>query len=229
MKVRTEARREAILEIASQVFMEFGFERTSMTEIVRRVGGSKSTIYGYFPSKEALFQAATMAVGERHVRPAFDAMLMEQDVSAGVGRRLDEFARTLAIFMCSDQLIAIQRMVLAEAGHSDMGALFYDAGPQKGVQDLGSFFSRAMDAGVMRYDDPYLAARQFFSLLQAELLPRWYYRNLPPLPHAEIQACADRAVNTFARAYELRRPEHLSTPSREDQAPTAAPKEPSLQ
>ena len=27
MKVRTEARREAILDIASQVFLEFGFER----------------------------------------------------------------------------------------------------------------------------------------------------------------------------------------------------------
>ena len=62
MKVRTEARREAILEIASQVFLEFGFERASMAEIVRRIGGSKSTIYGYYPSKEALFQAVTQAM-----------------------------------------------------------------------------------------------------------------------------------------------------------------------
>ena len=44
MKVRTEARREAILEVASQVFLELGFKRASMTEIVRRIGGSK---HGY--------------------------------------------------------------------------------------------------------------------------------------------------------------------------------------
>ena len=44
MKVRTEARREAILEVASQVFLEFGYERASMAEIVKRIGGSKSTI-----------------------------------------------------------------------------------------------------------------------------------------------------------------------------------------
>ena len=51
MKVRTEARREAILEVASQVFVEFGFKRASMIEIVRRLGGSKSTIYGYYRYK----------------------------------------------------------------------------------------------------------------------------------------------------------------------------------
>jgi AcrR family transcriptional regulator len=204
MKVRTEARREAILEIASQVFLEFGFERASMAEIVRRIGGSKSTIYGYYPSKEALFQAVTKSAGEQHVRPAFDA-LAAHDISAGVYEVLCSFAETLAVFMCSEQIMATHRMVLAEAGHSNMGELFYEAGPKCGTTDLAAFFGRVMDQGSMRKADTVLAAQQFIALMQAEIQPRWYYRNLPPLTKAEIHACAHRAVDTFARAYELQR------------------------
>lgn len=202
MKVRTEARREAILEIASQVFLEYGFERASMAEIVRRIGGSKSTIYGYFPSKEALFQAVTLAAGERHIQAAFDE-LITHDMRSGVRAVLGKFAEKLARFMSSPDLVATQRMVLAEAGHSNVGQLFYEAGPQRGIRDIAGFLQSAMDHGHMRKDDPVLATVQFFALVQAEILMRWYYKELPPLTPKQIKTLADRAVETFARAYEV--------------------------
>ena len=59
MRVRTESKREAILEAASHVFLESGFEGASMAEIAARVGGSKATLYGYFGSKEDLFVEVT--------------------------------------------------------------------------------------------------------------------------------------------------------------------------
>ena len=55
MKTKTEAKRLAILKAAADVFREVGFERASMSEIRGRVGGSKATLYNYFPSKEKLF------------------------------------------------------------------------------------------------------------------------------------------------------------------------------
>lgn len=55
MKKKTDARRQAILDVAAQAFQELGFERTSMSGICARVGGSKATLYNYFPSKEELF------------------------------------------------------------------------------------------------------------------------------------------------------------------------------
>ncbi len=48
--MRTEAKREAILKTAAQAFVELGYERASMSEIAARVGGSKGTLYAYFPS-----------------------------------------------------------------------------------------------------------------------------------------------------------------------------------
>ena len=61
MRVRTEDRRQAIIDVALQVFREVGFERASMALISRRLGGSKGTLYGYFRSKEELFET-TMKV-----------------------------------------------------------------------------------------------------------------------------------------------------------------------
>jgi AcrR family transcriptional regulator len=221
MKVRTEARRDAILEIASEVFLEYGFERASMAEIVRRVGGSKSTIYGYFPSKEALFQAVTQAAGERHIQSAFAELAahnMEGDITEVLGR----FGHKLALFMCSPSLVATHRMVLAEAGHSHIGELFYEAGPKRGMEEIAEFFSRAMACGQMREGMPMVAAQQFGALMQAEVQPRWYYRSLPPLEPDAITALAHRAVTTFLRAYAIHEPK---TPAVQDAPPTRASKD----
>ncbi len=219
MKVRTEARREAILEVASQVFVEFGFKRASMIEIVRRLGGSKSTIYGYYPSKEALFQAVTRAAGEKQIQTAFDE-LASPDAIDRIDAVLSKFGQELAHFLCRPDLMATHRMVLAEAGHSNVGELFYEAGPKQGVSDLGAFLGRAMEKGRMRKEDPTVAALQFFALLEAEIQLRWYYRDPPPLSDTQITGIAQRAVATFSRAYELQPapPSGTSSPS-----PSTAP------
>ena len=57
MRVRTEEKREEIIRIAAELFQENGFERTSMSTISERLGGSKATLYGYFKSKEDLLLA----------------------------------------------------------------------------------------------------------------------------------------------------------------------------
>lgn len=55
MRTKSDEKRQAILDVAAEVFREAGFERASMSEICTRVGGSKATLYNYFPSKEELF------------------------------------------------------------------------------------------------------------------------------------------------------------------------------
>ncbi len=57
MRRRTEAKRNAILKVAEELFRKKGYQNTSMSEITAKVGGSKATIYGYFKSKKLLFEA----------------------------------------------------------------------------------------------------------------------------------------------------------------------------
>jgi AcrR family transcriptional regulator len=64
------ARRAAILDAATGVFLRYGFKKTSMDDLARAAGLSRQGLYLHFATKEALFQegllriiAATRAAG----------------------------------------------------------------------------------------------------------------------------------------------------------------------
>lgn len=50
-------RRQAIIEVAAQLFAVGGYAGTSMERVAEVAGITKATIYAYFASKEALFEA----------------------------------------------------------------------------------------------------------------------------------------------------------------------------
>src|SRR3546814_5445337 len=52
-----ERRHEAILDAAEALFIEQGYDRTSLAEIVRRSGGSLATLYELFGNKQGLLHA----------------------------------------------------------------------------------------------------------------------------------------------------------------------------
>ena len=54
---RKEARPAELIEAARATFCDHGFAATKVEEIARRAGVSKGTVYLYFPTKEALFEA----------------------------------------------------------------------------------------------------------------------------------------------------------------------------
>src|ERR687886_631072 len=51
------SKRRQILDGARRVFLAHGFDGASMGEIAKAAGVSKGTLYVYFDSKEALFEA----------------------------------------------------------------------------------------------------------------------------------------------------------------------------
>src|ERR1700740_2417826 len=123
MKVRTAQKRESIIEAAAALFAEMGYERASMSELVKRLGGSKATIYGYFASKEALFEAVVRASATGHL----SAGAQELSLSSGESGQTLESAllrfaeRMLMVTQNDERALAVYRMVIAESGHSDVG------------------------------------------------------------------------------------------------------------
>ena len=56
--------RDAILMAARHVFAEQGFGGTTVRDIIRRTELASGTFYNYFDSKEAVFEALSVEVGE---------------------------------------------------------------------------------------------------------------------------------------------------------------------
>ena len=75
-KPKSEIKRKAILNAAKDLFLDLGYEATSMNQIVAKVGGSKGTIYSHFKNKEALFLELAQNAVHEHLK-----LLHEKDLS----------------------------------------------------------------------------------------------------------------------------------------------------
>ena len=198
MKVRTEARRTAILEEAARLFQEAGYERASMNELARRCGGSKATLYGYFSSKEALFVAVVRAIAAQHLSDAVVEMQQSIQGDTPLPELLTRFGeRMLAVLTHEPSALAVYRMVVGEAGHSNVGQLFYEAGPAQSIQALACVMAQAVERGQLKPWPPRVLALQFLALVTTETEERVYQTSPPPLATEEISAMVERAVALF--------------------------------
>lgn len=60
-----DIRRQQILDAALEVFLRFGYRRTTMEDVARQAGLSRPTLYLSFPGKQAIFCAVVEAGQDR--------------------------------------------------------------------------------------------------------------------------------------------------------------------
>ena len=198
MRVKTEAKRQAILEVAAQAFQELGFERTSMSEICARVGGSKATIYNYFASKEELFSEVMFLSTEAEFMVVHQALDASTD---DVAESLQRFGERLLTFLYSPRIRAERHLAISESRRSDLGRLVYERGVQRSQNLIAAFMARAMTQGQLRETDARVVAQHFFGLLEAELLEPFLHQQLGEVGAEQIRAVTARAVAVFMAGY----------------------------
>ena len=198
MKVRTETRRNAIVQAAVELFKEKGYERASMNELARRLGGSKATLYGYFPSKEELFVAVVKAVATLHLADAIAALSEDAAEHMSLEQLLTRFGERMMVVLTNDaSALAVYRMVVAEAGHSVVGQLFDESGPAQLGEALAALFERAIERGELRRANPKVLAAHFTALVTSETSNRLYQMDPTPMALDDIRLMVGRAVETF--------------------------------
>src|ERR1039457_7063768 len=198
MQVKSDIKRQAILETAYRLFRTQGFDKTSMTEITTQVGGSKATVYSHFPSKEELFVECMMAALENYMSDT----LKHLDASRGDPEdALRNFGTSVLNFICSSEQVEVRRLMIAEAARSGTGKLFFDKITALRSQ-VSSFLAACMASGMLRRDDPDLAADHLGALLEAEILEPLLLHVREAAPdEKETALAARRAVAAFLRAY----------------------------
>jgi len=196
MRVKTDARRNAIARAAWEVFQKRGFDGTTMAEISERVGGSKATIYGYFGSKEELFVAAL----EEASRPSSDESFDYLRRPGSLRERLTGFARPYMRVRLSDDMINMERVLISEAGRTNLGEVLRAKFIVPNWQRLGAVMEQEMKAGALRTADPYRTAVHFSGLIEADLVERRLHGE-PSISPADIESAVADGVDAFLRAY----------------------------
>ena len=197
MRKRTDEKREAILSAATEVFREVGYERASMAMIAERVGGSKTTLYGYFPSKEELFWDAMVDAMQVEEGEKILALLdtREPDVSAVLQRFGEGYLRLFT----TRSSVAVTRAAVAEgAANRALGTLLYQRGPKRVLDAVATYLAHLKKKGLIRLSDPHIAAVHLKGLLDAGIIEPLLFGTKPELKPADSVRAATEA---FLRAY----------------------------
>lgn len=156
--------RDQILEIAVQVFIEQGYEATSVASLAARLGLSKSALYHHFASKEALLEVALdEALG------GLEGVLRD----AGDGSARDRLEQVLrgAVLVLIDRL-AYVTLLLRVRGNSDVERAALER-RRAFDREVTGLVQAAQAEGTVRADvDPSVATRLLFGMVNS--IVEWY-------------------------------------------------------
>lgn len=194
--LRKQDRRQAIVEAARASFLQNGYAGTSMSGLLKSLGGSKATLWSYFRSKEELFAAVIEDVVGAFRAELQGVLTTNEALEPG----LLEFCRTFMRKIALPEAVATWRLVVAESGRfPEVGRIFHERASSHTLKTLGAFLSRHVASGALRDEDPLKMAEVLTSLCNgyhSTLL--W---GLAPYDPIVCDADAGRFVRLFLRAF----------------------------
>jgi AcrR family transcriptional regulator len=193
---RGRTRLNKILESATELFLKVGYEQTSIDAILQNSGGSKSTLYAYFPTKQDLFRAVIdKVVANSDLGAALDITLNARLV-------LTEFAVSRQRVVLSERHRAVVGLVIAERNRfPDLAQMYWERGPQRSGRQLITYLEALRNREVLAIDNAEEAAEFFIGMLFQRWLKQVYYASGPPPTEALLRARAERVVARFWAAY----------------------------
>jgi TetR/AcrR family transcriptional repressor of mexJK operon len=194
---RSEEKRAAILEAASNLFLTHGPGATSMDAVAGAANVSKQTVYSHFGDKESLFEACIQSkVSSYRVAEIPDL------AEIGLREALTEIAGRFMDLLMDPHVVSMFRVVIGTAAsHPEIGALFYRNGPGRTIDALADLLESQSSAGHIEVQDPKEAAALFMDMLAAHLQRRMLLGVAKAPGKAAKQAQIERTVDRFMRLF----------------------------
>ena len=164
--LRLDRRRAAIICAARHLFVEQGYERTTLAEIVARAGGSLATVYKLFGNKDGLLEAVileTAASGEALVRDAEASRLSPADTLRVIAEGIQRH------FLAPD-VIALVRIVIARSiSEPQFARQFFERTANRTRDAIAAMFARWQAGGVAMNGAPQFLADMFMGIFVSDL------------------------------------------------------------
>jgi TetR/AcrR family transcriptional regulator, mexJK operon transcriptional repressor len=188
---RGRARLAKILEAATELFLKVGYEQASIDAILVQSGGSKSTLYAYFPTKEDLFRSVIDGIVAHDAGAALE-------LGGNARSVLTEFAVSRQRVVLSPRHRAVLGLVIAERERfPDLARIYFERGPHKSQRLLATYFEALKHREVLDVDDTDGAAEFFIGMLMQHWHKQLFYVSSPPPAEATIREHAERVVARF--------------------------------
>jgi len=192
--------RAAVLEAATESFLQYGYQAVSVDQVAERAGVAKRTIYNLYADKETLFRATILqSIG---IAEAFSAALAD-DVRAiaDPSDELPVLAARLAESVLTTRVLPLRRLLVMESARfPDLAAEYRRRAPEAVMDALAHLFADLTSRGLLRPAPARLVAEHFAFLAMGADLDRGMFIG-GDIPVASARRRARAGAQAFLRAY----------------------------
>ena len=188
--------RQIIYEAAQHEFAAGGYASTGMEAVARRAGVSTKTLYRLIPNKAALFEGM--------VSDRLDTFVSKVNLHAADHTDIEE-ALSAALMACADlaldtEVIAIQRMILQEAGKfPEVAGMFYASAIHRTTIALADWLRTQQKRGLIALEDAEEAAGMLLGMVASAPRRAAMFGGVPLPSRPEIKARVYTCTALFLR------------------------------
>jgi len=153
---RAEARPAEIIDAALTVFSARGFAAAKLDEVAKRAGISKGTLYLYFESKTALFEAMALAIMQGPVLGRLDEIVKAKSAPEALAQLMQFMAGMLE----DPRRSALPKLIISEsAGFPELAQIWLKNVIRPVRKRIVELIERGVAAGEFRAVDPWETAK----------------------------------------------------------------------
>jgi AcrR family transcriptional regulator len=193
-----EALGRTIVDAACELFVELGFQATTMDKVAQRAKISKLSIYRHFENKEALFSAAIAARCRQ-----FSPQALFEGADGSADDQLMAVGSSLLRTLLSPDVSGVEAMIMADkTNRKSLSKLHFEAGPAHVIAQIEALLRQLHAREVLNVPDPLQSARLFAALFKgSDLLAVARFDVARAADDNEIESYCRSAVAMFLAAH----------------------------
>nr|WP_210295624.1 TetR/AcrR family transcriptional regulator [Rhizobium redzepovicii] len=193
-----EALGQTIADAACELFVELGFQATTLEKVAQRAKISKLSIYRHFENKEALFSAAIAA----HCHQ-FAPQALFEGIDGSAQEQLMAVGSSLLRTLLSPEVRSVEAMIMADkTNQKSLSKLHYEAGPAYVIAQIEALLRQLHTKAVLNVPNPLQSARLFAALIKgSDLLIIARFDEARAEDDNEIETYCRSAVAMFIAAH----------------------------
>lgn len=162
-----EGKDELILKVALELFLEKGYEKTNLKDIVDILGGSYATIYKKFSNKNQLFLKALEL--KRDERVSSFLGFINKNRHLDIEKFLDIFGYEYFNFFCNEENARFLRLIVARSYQDKtMQKLISKADRNIIIRELATIFEEKINKDILKNFDSASLASMYCSMIRAD-------------------------------------------------------------
>lgn len=191
----TAALESKLLDAALQEFLTYGYGDAAMDRIARAAGGSKTTLYSRYPSKEALFRAI---IFDQIERAAPETSLRSAAGPLALAQGLKSYANRMLEHSLQQDMIGVNRLIQSEAYRFPELATAAREKTQLGIRRIAAFIRESAAGEGIPCRKPEAVAEVFIFMIRGWYT--WLLQTGQQVSAAQRRAWVNQAVDTLLQS-----------------------------